>query len=308
MSAEEKVEVKVEEDLYELEEPTNDDPPKEAESSNDSEEGEEGEELPAYEAEARAEGWKPLDEWDGDPDDWVDAKEFNFRGKLMKRIQQQSSDLNSVKKENEEVKNALRALGEHNKKIAEQEYKRALKDLKQRKLDALEDDDHRTVLEIDEQIEDLQTSQKELENEEVIPDESKEEKDELPPEIKTWLAKDTNKWYHEDPIMRGAADSVFLSYMQQHPNDIVGGLEYVEKTMQKRFPAEMGVKTTPKAAAVTESDGRGNAGKRQNRGKKYTHRDLSEEQKSVAQTFVRQGVFKDIQEYVDQLVKTGELS
>lgn len=302
----------VNEDVYEYEAPEDEkETPKNEQPADEAQEveAEEVDEIPSYEQEAREDGWRPLEEWDGDPDDWVDAKEFNFRGKLMKRIQQQSSELNNIKKENKEVKDALRALGEHNKKIAEQEYKRAVKDLKQRKVEALENNEHQTVLEIDDQIEDLQTAHRELaaEQDEVVPDKESDKPDSLPGPVQKWLDSDKNSWYHEDAIMRGAADALYVEYLGKHPEDFTGALEHVENNMRKRFPNELGGQQKPGKSAVTEPSGRASASKKQGRTKKFTSRDLNDEQRTVAQTFVRQGVFKDVQEYVDQLVDTGEL-
>lgn len=270
---------------------------------------EENDDVPAYEQEARAEGWRPKDEWDGNPDDWVDAKEFNFRGKLMKRIQQQSSQLNTVMKENKEVKDALRALGEHNKKIAEKEYDRALKDLKQQRLAALEDNDHHTALDLEEKMDELKQTKSELEDEAKVDvgEESNNKEGELPQEVQTWLDDDANSWYHEDPIMRAAADTVFMKYLDKNSNDVAGALDYVNETMKKRFPTEMGVQKRETKSAVTETNGRGSANKRQGGKKKFTSKDLDEEQRKVANTFVSQGVFKNVQEYVDQLADSGEL-
>jgi hypothetical protein len=37
-------------------------------------------------AKAARHGWKPLEEYEGDPDTWVDAKEFLGRAPLFERI------------------------------------------------------------------------------------------------------------------------------------------------------------------------------------------------------------------------------
>ena len=43
------------------------------------------------EGKARKNGWLPEDDWHGEAGDWVDYKEFNLRGELMGRINEQSS-------------------------------------------------------------------------------------------------------------------------------------------------------------------------------------------------------------------------
>lgn len=266
------------------------------------------------EEKARSQGWRPQEEWEGDPSEWVDAKEFVFRGELMDRIKQQSSKLTEFSKENKEIKDALRILGEHNKKIAEQEYKKALADLKKQKVTAREDGDYDTEIEIEDRIEELKTSKKELEDEsdnavkvDKEGNEDTQDENQIPPVVNDWLQNESNKWYHSDPVMRGAADSVYVQHLQFNPEDFAGALKKVEETMKAYFPEKFG-KTKKTGAAVTEPSNRNTARKKGNQNsKKATVSDLSDEQKHVAQTFVDTGVFSNVQEYVDQLVELGEL-
>ena len=39
-----------------------------------------------YEGEAREMGWRPKEEWQGEPEKWRDAKEFVERGELYGKI------------------------------------------------------------------------------------------------------------------------------------------------------------------------------------------------------------------------------
>src|SRR3990172_4739307 len=50
------------------------------------------------EASARAQGWKPKEEFTGDPALWVDAKEFVGRAPLFDKIKTQSKDLKEIRK------------------------------------------------------------------------------------------------------------------------------------------------------------------------------------------------------------------
>ena len=279
-----------------------------AKAEEEVEESSDEEEMPEYEADARAEGWRPLDEWEGDPDDWVDAKEFNFRGKLMKRIQQQSSQLSNLNKDYKEVKDALRALGEHNKKIAEREYDRALADLKQQKVDALENDDHERAVEIDDKVLDIKNAQKELKEEaEGESDTSTNDSaGDIPPEAQAWLDNPANKWYHDNDVMRATADTLYIRYLEKNPGDVQGALASVEKSIKEEFSHKFN-KAKPTKTAVTESEGRGRGQQKNTRSKKYTTRDLDEDQRRVGRTFVDQGVFSSMDEYIEQLVEIGEL-
>lgn len=45
---------------------------------------------------ARASGWKPLEEWEGDPSEWRSAEVFNERGEWIKRHKAQEQRLNEL--------------------------------------------------------------------------------------------------------------------------------------------------------------------------------------------------------------------
>ncbi len=55
-------------------------------------------ELDPEEARARESGWRPKDDYSGDPDEWVDAAEYNRRRPLYDRISKQKKELKDVKK------------------------------------------------------------------------------------------------------------------------------------------------------------------------------------------------------------------
>ena len=63
-----------------------------------------------YESEAREQGWKPKEEYEGDPEKWRPAKEFVERGELFGKIDVLGRELKETKK-------ALKLLQEHNSKI-----------------------------------------------------------------------------------------------------------------------------------------------------------------------------------------------
>ena len=80
-----------------------------------------------WESSARAGGWVPLEEWQGDPDDWTDAREFVKKGELFHKISSQSSEIKELRK-------AIGSLMEHHEKVKETEFKRAYEYLKQQKI------------------------------------------------------------------------------------------------------------------------------------------------------------------------------
>ena len=262
----------------------------------------EGNEYTATEEKAMSSGWRPEDEWTGDTDDWVDAKTFNRNGEFMSRIQQQSKELNSNRTEMESLKAGMKELGEHNKKIAEQEFKKAMKALKQEKVVALEEEDHSAVVEIEDKIDDLKETKREIEtaakaeehpiNQDVAPN----------PVFVEWAG--TNNWYQTDVVMRGAADAIGMEYADAHqgaPIDEV--LQFVTKRMTEEFPSKFGNARKSAPSNVTETSSTGKRAKKN----KYTEKDLTSEQREFANMFVNTGAFENVQEYVDSLVKSGDL-
>lgn len=275
----------------------------------DLEAGNNDDDAPQYSAaEIRAmdDGWRPQEEWDGDPEEWVSAKEFNFRGELMQRISSQTSQLTDMKKKSDELADALKVLGEHHKKTAEVEHTRILNALKREKAEALADGDAEGVVEIDEKIADLKESVKEIKAEEKeAKADVKEAAAEVPKAVADWLSDEKNAWYHNDPVRQGIANAVSDAYMRSNPEaDMIDMLKHVDKVVREEVPhkfedSKSSGRRTPK---VTEA-----GGGRRVAGKKFTKKDLSDDQLSAAKTFVDMGVFPNIQTYVDELVSNGDL-
>ena len=249
-------------------------------------------------------GWSPKSEWEGDPDAWVGASEYVARGELMDRISSQTKQIKTQSSEIEKLKAAMKSLGETNKKIAEKEYDKALRDLKKQKIDALENDDHSSVVEIDEQIGDLKAAKEELDN--MSASEASSDEPAMHPEVAEWLEKNSS-WYETDTVMRAATDALAVEYLSRHPeaeNDPSKALRYIENKLKEEFPSKFGSRKRP--AATTDSGNGGEAKTRTKSKSRYTERDLTPEQHKIASTIVKSGVM-EMQEYVDQLAAIGEI-
>ena len=59
-----------------------------------------GENQPDYEQrheiKARGLGWVPLDEWEGEAEKWVDARDYNTKGEYISQIRHQQRQLAKV--------------------------------------------------------------------------------------------------------------------------------------------------------------------------------------------------------------------
>jgi len=237
-------------------------------------------ELTPVQQEALQQGWVPKEEFDGDPERWVDAGEFVRRGELFRKIESQSKELKDVKK-------ALSELAKHNSKIREVEYNRALEGLKAQKKEALSEGDADRVVDIDDKIDLVKDQQKQLQNQ--LHQEAQQQTPEVHPELAGWIAK--NPWYETNPEMRKFADRMGLALAgDMSPTDV---LKEVEKEVKSRFKDKFRNPNRDKPGAVEGAV---------NRQGKSAEADLelSDVEKTIMKTLVDGGhITKD--EYLKQL-------
>lgn len=276
--AEKNEEVELHEELQEVVEE-----PKEAEAKEEEKPEAEAEEVAQEEPNeseelARAKGWRPKEEWEGDPKKWVDADEFNRRGELFEKIENQGREL-------KETKRVLRMLQEHHSKVKETEYQRAIDALKAQKKQALLDGDADAVLEADERIMDMKAEQK-------VAEKSQEQNARQPdPRFVAWVEK--NPWYAQDSEMRTFADDVGIAHAKAFPNKTPDEvLAYVNQRVRKVYPEKF---QNPLRSKPSPTGGRtGEA--------KVTRSDdfeLSAEEKRAMNTFVSEGIMTKEQYIAD---------
>lgn len=229
--------------------------------------------------EALDQGWVPQDEYDGDPERWVDAGEFVRRGELFRKIESQSKELKDVRK-------ALSELAKHNSKIREVEYARAVEALKAEKKTALAEGDADRVVDLDDKIDLVKEQQRQFHADQVtqvVPQE-------VHPELTNWLGK--NSWYESDKKMRAYADVLGAQLAgTMSPTEV---LREVEKEVKERFKEKFSNPNRARASAV-ESPKSAPA-----RGGKSSAYELTDTERSVMNTLVRQKVLTE-DEYVAQL-------
>lgn len=256
--------------------------------------------LSESEQSAHDAGWRPQEQWEGDPEDWVSAKEYLRVGEMMDRIKSQGSQLRSYTKKLDQMESAMQELGEHNRKIAEQEYNNALKDLKSMKSEALEIGDYDTVVEIDDKMGDLKQTNP-VNQPAPVPQAN--------PVVDAWLVD--NPWYEQDPVMRGAADAMMHQITSSTPGiEPKTVLDNVLETMKEEFPHKFGgTKGNQIRTTTTEvgTDGTTRARTTQKGSSKYSAKHLSSEQSKIGKTFVRSGALDSLDEYAKQLGDIGEL-
>lgn len=244
--------------------------------------------LTELEQSAVADGWTPKEEWIAagkSEDDWRPAKEFKDRGELFKTI-------HSLKRENKQTQAALDALAKHHQYVFDMAHQKALTDLKKERRQALKDEDVDRVEAIETKIQETETQHQQAKAalQPVVQTPA------IVPEFQVW--KDKNSWYDTDEELRQYADVEGLVYLQRNPemrNDPAGALRAVEERVKKRFPEKFGVrKAAPSAVAAVDKTAK--------KSSKDSDIELSETEKEMMNTFVRQGVMTR-EQYIADLKK-----
>jgi hypothetical protein len=226
-------------------------------------------------------GWRPKEEYEGDPKKWVDADEFLRRGELFEKIDLMGRELRDTKK-------TLRMLQTHHDTVRETEFQRAIQELKLEKKQAYEEGDHEKVVELDDKLLDIRIEQK---NETAAAHQQSNQPD---PRFVSWVNK--NQWYAKDEELRAFSDEVGVSHAKSYPDKSPEEvLQYVETRVRKAFPDKFNNLRRTAPGAVLAGGKAGSAGKKE----EYA---LSEDEHKIMMNFVRQGVMTK-EKYIEDLKK-----
>jgi hypothetical protein len=233
------------------------------------------------EIEAREGGWVPKEEYSGDENKWVDAAEFVRRGPLFKKIETQSREIKAMRQ-------AIADIQKLHANSREQEYKRALAEIRAEKKAALIEGDADAVIEADEKIEMLREAQRE------VPQQTEVSSGEQHPEFVNWVNR--NQWYQSNKGMRAFADTVGADFRASgmSPADV---LKAVEKEVRKEFPNRF---VNPNQSKPGSVEGGVGAGTTKGGKDSFT---LTDEERGIMRNLVRLNVLTE-KEYIDEIKKT----
>lgn len=225
----------------------------------------------SLEEKARADGWRPLEEWEGDPTDWRDARTFIDRGELLSKISQSN-------KENKELRKAFKSLQEHNLKASQAAYERALSEFKAQKVEALQNNEHDKVMALDDQIDVVKDDIAKVKAQ--VAAEAADVTPEVPQEFTDWV--DKNSWYAQDGELKVFADDVGRAYAMSNkgktPTEV---LKYVTERVRKAYPEKFTNPNREKPSSVEGGSGRRTTGASQSSADKY---EMSEQEEKVFKT------------------------
>lgn len=237
-----------------------------------------------YEETAKAKGWRPIDDFDGDKSEFVSAEEFVKREPLFNKIKSQSKEL-------KEMRRTVDAMATHFKKQTELEVKKAINELKAKRREAIELGDSDQVDEIDSQIEETKKQNQET-----------QESPSIPTEVSDWIAE--NSWFEKDTELKEFAIAFNQAYINNHPNDLKKSLVETTKAVKVAFPDKFVKKESKPPVSAVEGGVTPESGKK---GNKYTLGRLSDEQKLVYEQMVKRHKVVSHDEFFKSLEEIGEL-
>ena len=236
-------------------------------------------------------GWKPKDQWEGNPEEWRSAKEFVDRQSLFDKIDNLKSTIWELKRDYKSVYETI-------SKAERAKYDSEIMKLKAERKQAAREGDTEKVVEISDQLEQVQATATQPVVTQQGPD----------PVYAEWEQK--NKWYRDKPELKNDADDFGRIFRMQNPNSSMQEmLDYVTTKMRKIYPEDLGVKSKLSAANV---DGGGNTQRPANRSGKFTENDLTSTEAEVMRKMVKLKIYGNIpeadakQKYIASLMKAKE--
>lgn len=254
------------------------------------------------EAEQRAfeKGWRPKDQFHGDPDDWRPAKEWLERGEIFERMRH-------ISKEAHDARNALTSVYQEFMKYREVAYKQALEDLKSQRKQAWNEGDYDAVEKLEEKI-DQTKEQQAIERAKAraqVQQQQAQNQNQLDPDVQAWI--DRNKWYTEDREMRAYADATANIYVDEQKRlgkqvDPHALQTHVESSVRKIFSDKF-----RKGPPSPDSQGSRQQSGSNRTTDKYAQveRNMSEEELKIMNTLVKHsGISKE--QYMKDYIKASE--
>jgi hypothetical protein len=253
----------------------------------------EGVEL-TTEQKARVAGWRPKDEFEGDPMTWVPADEFIARAPLYQKQ-------GKLKREIKELRKTIAQTGEFLNRAQEAAYRKAMADLAKEKKEQIELGNVQEVNRIDEQMRQTAAA--------VTP---------VPPmasdadrAVTVW--REDKSWFGKDMEMTQYAVNVYTALGADDAPDIDLALEEVDRRVREKYGDRLGVtgKKTPAPVEEEEPTPRRSAtvegGTSTPRTRGFTYSNLSEAEQKTCDRFVKMGALTREQyvKEIEQMRKAG---
>lgn len=153
-----------------------------------------------YENDAKEMGWVPQDQFQGDPEKWIDAKEFVDRGthilpilqannrRLRSDLLTRDQELVRLRESQKAMEKSLKVVQDHYAQSVKEEVEAAKRDLRKQLIAAREIGDVETELDVQDKLDELKNKK-----EESVPNNIEISKPELDPVFTSWQKE--NSWF-----------------------------------------------------------------------------------------------------------------
>lgn len=182
---------------------------------------------------ARDMGWRPRDEYTG-ARPWVDAEQFIERSERMlplaaARVRQQDRMLEELRGTVREQQETLAAMVEGSRRAEIVGYKRAMRELQQRRAQAINDGDVHVVNTVEQEMQELGPEPKPVERKPPANGNGAPQPD---PIVAAWARQ--NPWFQSNAARRAAAIAMMQEIDAETPNDpLEDRLEEVVRRMRQ---------------------------------------------------------------------------
>ena len=227
---------------------------------------------------ARTMGWRPKEQFKGDPNLWKPAKDYIKAGAEIQR---------GLSRDLKELRGTVDTMTRTQAAILEQTLAEQRDKLVARYNRAVEDGDAQTSFQVGRQIDNLNGQAQALQPQPQIQP--------APPEAIDWVERNT--WFNQDPLARDLALAVAERYANAG-HDAETQLAAAEREVRKLYPHLFGAASKP-PPEVHQPGGRSGSGGR----KGSTYADLPLAAKEVARDMAERGVIPNKEAYAIQYWK-----
>lgn len=189
----------------------------------------------SVEQRARNMGWMPKGAWRGEPDRWVDATTYVERGeRLLPLLQERNRALDrtvsDLKVESQQSKQLLADLVSRTRKAEKLGYDRALRELTQKRTEAVAAGDAETFNRVEAEIREMGPAP-----EAPPPPPAQPQQPGVDPVVTAWVRR--NQWFNRDPEANAAAVAALTRVERESPGlSLEEHLSEVEDIIAKRWP------------------------------------------------------------------------
>lgn len=221
------------------------------------------------EVQARNMGWRPKDEYGGDPSRWISAEEFVKKGENELPVLREN--LRRMSQQFEETKGLLVDVLEHQRKQTQKAVDEAIAATRAERKEAVKDGDIEKVEELDDKIDKLKEEKSESSK--------KTTKADIPKEIVEWAARET--WFNTDKRLNKFAIDEYEELLKDPDLTDAERLKRVSREVRKRFPEKF-VKAKAEGGSDVEGGARNGGG-----GGGKTYADLPPDAKKICDDLCR---------------------